>query len=52
MCLPWSVCIAEKAPHDGTLAIGLRRACPNGPMDLGLAFTDRCGRREKIVGSR
>lgn len=52
MCLPWSVCIAEKAPHDGTLAIGLRRTCPNEPRDLGLAFTDRCGRREKTVGSR
>lgn len=28
-------------------AIGLRRTCPNESMDLGLAFTDRCGRRRR-----
>lgn len=52
MCLPWFVCISEKVLHDGTLAIGLRRTCPNELIDLGLAFTDRCGRRENTVGLR
>lgn len=46
------MCISEKVLHDGTLAIGLRRTCPNELIDLGLAFTDRCSRRENTVGLR